>query len=1112
MTPVEWGGGEGWFALPANPTSCAPNPGFAMSTVVPALICPRLESPSWWVRREIPIVAGWEIAARDMLTATEIPPVAERGNRRLGATVLPAKHCAPGILPYDLADGTSRGNKGMESLDAWHWLPLDLDAVPMPVQDLLDIVATLPWRQVAWTTWSCRDGYASIRAMLPLGRAHTLDEVATLWWYVRDLLIRGGMPEWSVKAGEPTVDPRLDSRLYFLPSAPAGRVAGTEGWGGHTTVYISPESTPVLDLESVSTPQVKLTTTRGVDTVTLTPTEIRAKGEVQYDGQWPTLPGRSVSRMLRNPVSGHRGTGTSPKVRVRFDHVTLPHDGGVTLTEWADLHLRTPGRIAIGSPFRDRPDSIQDGKSTYLTRTEDGRLWAYDFADMTTYVDASPLPGQGVSTPQVKLTQTDGMDTVTLTPENLHQGRYVTLPVLAPHLPRAEEGVVVLRAGRGRGKTELAASLAAAMRKRGKRVVSVAPLRSLARNLAGRLDLSCYLDLAEGHLPGDVATCTPSARRISTMRVVGGTPVPDVIDLLVLDEVEQQVRSLLGSHLSDGQARDSWTSLVGLVRRAKSVLLLDADAGGCTRALLDAARRTDVVWFNAPLDEVKTLVVHPSRKSLATQVVGWVRDGDRVAVHARSAAYARTIGKLLTRQTSAKVVVLTPDTIADHPTDRWDWLAGYDVVVYSPVLGTGVSLDTTTGKWDRMVCFAAHRTGTADDLAQGIARVRDMDTIHIHGKAASPPEPEKTDPEYWSSRWAVRRKMQINKATRHFPQDYFDVNTPNPDVASYVRAMSVVRASDMARGDGWAYSAFLRQCQEAGWTIRESGGDETPTPQAVEVVAAATSAAKSAVAAEDAAAVVAAADLDPTEIGKLERKNRLTSEEVREIRKARLALAYGDAWQGADDDTRASVVTRDGRGTWRSQLRRLAAMRATQDDAGRAVLAALDADEVRAGGPSSPRLRAVGTRAKIVSTLLSLAGVVGHITDPKSADWDAGGSYVVDRERVTEAAKTAMGMASLCAMHGIPLRKNADKNPMQWLQDLLRHVGMQGAMQSIRTGGRGQPRQRTYYLDREVVADVVYWGDHAYHRLLAPWVDADDVVANLPTPEAVMLSALQEAA
>lgn len=807
------------------------------------------------------------------------------------------------------------------------------------------------------------------------------------------------------------------------------------------------------------------------------------------------------------------GTGTSPKVRVRFDQITLPHDGGITLAEWADLHLPTPGRIAIGSPFRDRPDSIRAGKSTYLTRTEDGRLWAYDFADMTTYVDATPLPGQGVSSPRVKLTHPDGVDTVTLPPEDLHLGRYVTLPVLAPHLPRTEEGVVVLQAGRGRGKTELAASLASAMRKLGKRVVSLAPLRSLSRSLATRLHLSCYLDLAEGPLAGDVATCTPSARRISTMRVVGGTPVPDVIDLLVLDEVEQQVRSLLGSHLSDGQARDAWASLVGLVRRAKSVLLLDADAGDCTRALLAAARRSDVTWFIAPHDEAKTLVVHPSRKSLQAQVVGWVRAGERVAVHARSAAYARTLGKLLTRQTSARVAVLTPDTIADHPTDRWDWLAGYDVVVYSPVLGTGVSLDTTTGKWDRMVCFAAHRTGTADDLAQGIARVRDMDIIHIHGKAASPPDQERMDPEYWSSLWATRRTMQVNRSSRHFPQDYFDADgTPNPDVASYVRAMAVVRASDAARGDGWAYSAFLRQCREAGWTIRESGDDETPTPQAVEVTAAAASAAKSAVVAEDAAAVVASADLDPAEIGKLERKTRLTSEEVREIRKARLALAYGPAWQDADDDTRAQIVARDGRGTWRSQLRRLAAVRATRDDAGRAVLAALDADEVRAGGPSSPRLRAVGTKAKIVATLLALAGVAGHVTAPESAEWDAGGSYVVDRERVAEAAKAAQGMAALCEMHGIPLRQNADKNPMQWLQDLLRHVGLQGALQSMRTGGRGQPRQRTYYLDREAVVDVLHWGDHAYHRLLAPWVDADDAVASLPTPEAVMLAALQEAA
>lgn len=188
-----------------------------------------------------------------VLKPTRIPEAADprRASRKTKQGLLGAKSCAPGVTPYLLAQGGSRGKRDALRHDLWTWLPIDLDAVPIPVERLGQIVrdALADVKIASWTTWSCKDGYASMRVLVPLAREVTLNELIPIWWWARRRLVDAGLPAESAKAGEPANDSRaLDARLFYLPAAPMPMVPGTEGWGGVVPCgYVSPDGVPVLD-------------------------------------------------------------------------------------------------------------------------------------------------------------------------------------------------------------------------------------------------------------------------------------------------------------------------------------------------------------------------------------------------------------------------------------------------------------------------------------------------------------------------------------------------------------------------------------------------------------------------------------------------------------------------------------------------------------------------------------------------------------------------------------------------------------------------------------------------------------------------------------------------
>ena len=282
-------------------------------------VAPKMERAVDHYQRTLPTGRGWQEWMRDFLTPTAIQPVGSalrkgRTTRQGGELVpLSAKSCAPGVLAYDLPRGTKRGVEGMRALDTWRWLPLDIDKAGLPVADLWKIVedALSTQKFASYSTWSCRDGQASIRILIPLSRVSTFDEVCAFWWWARARLEAAGLPDGDYSGTGPALDPRLDSRLFYLPAVPRTLVVGEEGWGGvEPKGFVSDDAVPLLNVDEV------LTLARELE-------EVDRPG---FAERWPRVP---------LPGGSRRGPGGSTSSSSK----TWTGSGGSSAvhTEWVDF-------------------------------------------------------------------------------------------------------------------------------------------------------------------------------------------------------------------------------------------------------------------------------------------------------------------------------------------------------------------------------------------------------------------------------------------------------------------------------------------------------------------------------------------------------------------------------------------------------------------------------------------------------------------------------------------------------------------------------------------------------------------------------------------------------
>ena len=301
---------------------------------------------------------------------------------------------------------------------------------------------------------------------------------------------------------------------------------------------------------------------------------------------------------------------------------------------------------------------------------------------------------------------------------------------------------LVLKSGQGTGKTEALVRLIEEARRRGERVLILTHRRELARSLAARLGARCYLDdkgrlvIAEG---GALVLCVDSLKRLVMGGRIGESFGPN---LVIVDESEQVARHLFGATVGDKLSVVAG-DLFKVLKRAARVVCADADAGVMTqRLLVECAGRTQGLlnvtntwqgWgFNLNGSQRVLLLKDQSNDGrlmlidAVVEAVAKLGDGQTVLVACTSKTQANEIEKILHMNGCGDGVLVVTSATKDTSAAR-AFLADPNgclprVLIYSPTIGTGVSIDREVERV--FVCGAAIEGFTGPDMVQLMTRAR----------------------------------------------------------------------------------------------------------------------------------------------------------------------------------------------------------------------------------------------------------------------------------------------------------------------------------------------------------------------------------------------------
>lgn len=334
------------------------------------------------------------------------------------------------------------------------------------------------------------------------------------------------------------------------------------------------------------------------------------------------------------------------------------------------------------------------------------------------------------------------LSTMSIPPEARQRHRYeerATLPDLSGEDYR---GVMILRAPMGLGKTKVVGRRFADWAKSRPSVDAPDPLGNgtltqkpgfialchrvtLTRSLSDVLDVTYYKD-ADGH-EVDLATCLPSLKK---EQFAG---VRDACEYIFIDEVSQVLRFFN----SDYTNSFDYDALKGVVRQAKCMIVADAGVDARTVRFLEECRPgetfriIDVAPEQRPELDVEYLV--HSGEGAASAIWGRIDAeldvGERLWVSCESVDEAKDLTGHLVNQ-GRRVLGIWADNKLNR--DQSAFLSDpegesrkYDVVVHSPVISSGISIEHRDDEHFTLGVFiGAGYTVTPADAAQMMRRVR----------------------------------------------------------------------------------------------------------------------------------------------------------------------------------------------------------------------------------------------------------------------------------------------------------------------------------------------------------------------------------------------------
>lgn len=326
--------------------------------------------------------------------------------------------------------------------------------------------------------------------------------------------------------------------------------------------------------------------------------------------------------------------------------------------------------------------------------------------------------------------------------------------------PTEQTRLILLRGVQKTGKTTVLAHRIKHAQETGRPIVYVSLRRALIRDVCRRLGFESYRDArVERDIDLDnhpcLAICADSLHRI----LPWGDRAPA---LVILDECEQLARHIFGATISGSTqttSLDVYTHLRALIETADHTIAADADIDEGTLELCRGSKEIPAdcskeLWVIHPKRHERTVIMADARADLLDDLFAYLPEADGcVGVQCTSKSEAARLATILEGDTldaedaslgdaihamharlkeqgrTLRVLLVTQDTttnerVADFLEDNSGFEGELDVVISSPTLATGVSIDWPVA---RVYGIAASVRGyTSEDLAQQLWRYREV--------------------------------------------------------------------------------------------------------------------------------------------------------------------------------------------------------------------------------------------------------------------------------------------------------------------------------------------------------------------------------------------------
>jgi hypothetical protein len=312
--------------------------------------------------------------------------------------------------------------------------------------------------------------------------------------------------------------------------------------------------------------------------------------------------------------------------------------------------------------------------------------------------------------------------------------------------------IVVIRSAKGTGKTRWLAEAAKCY----PRVLSVGHRVSLVRQNAQRLGLTPYYE--------DGQWITDAPRVATTIHSLDKIEAKESYELVIIDEIEQVLKAIVGDRNLKNRKVQALGALMEHLKRAKLVILADADIAEATLTFIQSAFPDSPIAYveneyqHRMLDHI-TLLRSPEDLLACAKRFYQQYDG-RVAIACNTRADADKAEEFFKEFTPEdKILKVTAETgesnneILENINER---LTDIDVFIYSPSVGTGVSIEVE-GFWLFGIARNGVGVGDVDDFRQQLGRIRnpyDREAfVYIDPKQMSEP----TSPDAYRDLVALRR-------------------------------------------------------------------------------------------------------------------------------------------------------------------------------------------------------------------------------------------------------------------------------------------------------------------------------------------------------------------